>query len=468
MSSPVSSNRSLWADLRASIRGVPYDFTEGSLGRAILLLSVPMVLEMFMQAVFEVADIFFVGRLGADAVAAVGLAASLVILVFAVGIGLSMAAAAMVARRIGERDPEGAAAAAVQALAVSLVFSLPVAALGIGYAPELLRLMGATEHVVAAGTGYTAVLLGTNTTILFLFLINAIFRGAGDAALAMRALWLANVLNIVLDPLFIFGWGPFPELGVTGAAVATAVGRGIGVGYQCHALLRGRSRIRIRRHHLRPDPGVIRRLLRVSGTGILQYLIGTASWLGVIRIIATFGSAAVAGYTIAVRVIIFALLPSWGLGNAAATLVGQNLGAKKAERAARAVWITAFVNTAFLGLVALAIQFVATPLVMLFTTDPAVIPYGTACLRIVSYSYVFWAFGMVVVQAFNGAGDTDTPTWINLVCFWLIQIPLAYLLARPLEMGPNGVFAAIAIAQAILAVLGVLAFRQGRWKRKVI
>ncbi|QXD14993.1 MATE family efflux transporter [Rhodocaloribacter litoris] len=468
MSSSVSSNRSLWADLRASIRGVPYDFTEGSLGRAILLLSVPMVLEMFMQAVFEVADIFFVGRLGADAVAAVGLAASLVILVFAVGIGLSMAAAAMVARRIGERDPEGAAAAAVQALAVSLVFSLPVAALGIGYAPELLRLMGATEHVVAAGTGYTAVLLGTNTTILFLFLINAIFRGAGDAALAMRALWLANVLNIVLDPLFIFGWGPFPELGVTGAAVATAVGRGIGVGYQCHALLRGRSRIRIRRHHLRPDPGVIRRLLRVSGTGILQYLIGTASWLGVIRIIATFGSAAVAGYTIAVRVIIFALLPSWGLGNAAATLVGQNLGAKKPERAARAVWITAFVNTAFLGLVALAIQFVATPLVMLFTTDPAVIPYGTACLRIVSYSYVFWAFGMVVVQAFNGAGDTDTPTWINLVCFWLIQIPLAYLLARPLEMGPNGVFAAIAIAQAILAVLGVLAFRQGRWKRKVI
>lgn len=459
---------SLWYDLRAAIRGSRYDFTKGHLGRAIFLLSVPMVLEMFMQAVFEVADIFFVGRLGADAVAAVGLAASLVILVFAVGIGLSMAVTATVARRIGERDPDGAAVSTVQALVVCGLVSLPVTVVGILYAPDLLRLMGATEAVVATGSGYTAVLLGGNLTILLLFLINAVFRGAGDAALAMRALWLANVLNIALDPLLIFGLGPIPAMGVTGAAVATSVGRGIGVLYQVLVPLRGRSRVHLHTHHLRFDAGVMRRLLRVSWTGILQYLIGTASWLGIIRIMALFGSAAVAGYTIAVRVIIFVLLPSWGLGNAAATLVGQNLGAGQPERAARSVWITAFVNAAFLGLVTLLMQGLARPAIALFTPDDPVIAYGTECLVIVSLSYVFWAFGMVVVQAFNGAGDTVTPTWINLGCFWVLQIPLAYVLAMPFALGPAGVFIAIALAQSVLAAVGVLAFRRGTWQHRVV
>lgn len=465
---PVERPPSLWRDLRASMAGERYDFTAGGLGHAIFLLSVPMVLEMFMQAIFEVADIFFVGRLGADAVAAVGLSASLIILVFAVGIGLSMAAAAMVARRIGEGDEEGAAVAAVQALAVAFVIAVPVAVAGIVFAPDLLRLMGATEEVVAVGRGYCAWLFGGNLTILFLFLTNALFRGAGDAPLAMRALWIANLLNIALDPLFIFGWGAFPALGVTGAAIATTLGRGIGVSYQLVALLRGRSRIHLRPRHFRLDVPVMRRLLKVSGTGILQYLIGTASWMGIMRIVAVFGSGAMAGYTIAVRVIIFALLPSWGLGNAAATLVGQNLGARRPERAERSVWITGLVNMVFLGLAAVLLQFIAEPVVGLFSPEPEVVRYGASCLRIVSLSYVFWAYGMVVVQAFNGAGDTFTPSWINFLCFWLIQIPLAYALALPFGFGPNGIFIAIAVAQSTLAVVSVLVFRRGRWKRQVI
>ena len=356
----------------------------------------------------------------------------------------------------------------MQALAVCALVSVPVSLVGVFFAADLLRLMGASDAVVTAGTGYTAVLLGGNATILFLFLINAVFRGAGDAALAMRALWLANLLNIALDPLFIFGLGPFPEMGVTGAAVATTIGRGAGVLYQLGALGRGTSRVHLRACHLRFNPGVLRRLLKVSWTGILQYLIGTASWMGIIRIMAFFGSAAVAGYTIAVRVIIFALLPSWGLANAAATLVGQNLGARQPERAARSVWITAFVNMGFLGLMAVLIQFFAVEAIALFTPDAPVIAYGAECLVIVSYSYVFWAFGMVVVQAFNGAGDTVTPTWINLVCFWLLQIPLAYVLALPLDLGPKGVFIAIAVAQSILAAVGVAAFRRGRWQHRVV
>jgi len=460
--------RSLWHDLRASIRGSRYDFTKGSIGRAIFLLAIPMVLEMFMQSVFEVADIFFVGKLGADAVAAVGLSASLIILVFAIGIGLSMAATAMVARRIGEGDAEGAAISAVQSMGLCLIISIPVALIGVIYAPELLGLMGASEHVVEVGAGYCAVLFGGNLTILFLFLINAIFRGAGDAAAAMRALWLANILNILLDPLLIFGLGPIPAMGVTGAAVATSIGRGIGVLYQLYILLGGHSRVHLKRRLIRYDSEVMGRLLRISGTGVLQYLIGTASWMGIMRIIAEFGSAALAGYTIAVRVIVFALLPSWGMGNAAATLVGQNLGARQPDRAARSVWITSFVNMVFLGLVAVVIQFIAVPMIALFTSDPEVIPHGAECLRIVSYSYVFWAYGMVVVQAFNGAGDTLTPTWINLLCFWVLQIPLAYALAVPFGFGPRGVFAGIAVAQSALAIVGILAFRRGTWKWQVV
>jgi len=458
----------IWRDLREALAGSNQDFTEGSLGRAIFLLSVPMVLEMFMQAIFEVADIFFVGKLGPDAVAAVGLSASLVILVFAIGLGLGMAATAMVARRIGQKDPEGAALAASQAILACTAVSIPIGVAGIVFAADLLRLMGATPAVVEIGAGYCAVLFGSNLTILLLFLINAILRGAGDAALAMRALWIANVLNIALDPLLIFGLGTIPGLGVTGAALATAIGRGVGILYQLSVLFRAKSRIRLHADLFRVDLEVMARLFRVSGPGMLQYLIGTASWMGIIRIVAVFGSVALAGYTIAVRVIIFALLPSWGLGNAAATLVGQNLGAGKPDRAERSVWITGFANMVFLGLSAVLIWFFADPVIRVFTPDPDVVAVGAQCLRIVCLSYVFWAFGMVVIQAFNGAGDTVTPTWINLFCYWLFQIPLAYVLAFPLNLGTTGIFTAIAIAQSFTAVVGVLIFRRGRWKGRVV
>ena len=459
---------SFWAALRATFRGASLDYTTLSLGRAIALLAVPMVLEMLMQSVFGVADIFFVGKLGADAVAAVGLTESLLVLVLAVGMGLGMAATALVARRIGEKDAQGAGVAAAQALLAGAVVAVPIAVGGAAFAPELLALMGASPRVIATGAGYCAIIFGSNATILFLFLINAVFRGAGDAVLAMKALWLANLLNIALDPLLIFGWGPIPALGVTGAAVATAIGRGLGVAYQLSVLVRGTGRVPFGREQLRVDPGTLRRLLRISGPGMLQYLVGTASWLVVFRIIAAFGSNALAGYTIAIRVLIFALLPSWGMGSAAATLVGQNLGAGRPDRAERSVWITSFANMLFLGLVAVGLLLYAEPLIRLFTEAPAVIAIGADCLRIVSYTYVLFAFGMVIVQAFNGAGDTTTPTWINLVSHWLLQLPLAYALAHLAGMGASGIFTAIAVAQAALALISIAVFRRGTWKLKAI
>lgn len=457
-----------WADLKGAFLGVQHDYTNGPLGRAIFLLSVPMVLEMLMQAVFEVADVFFVSKLGADAVAAVGIGASLLILVFTIGIGLSMAATAVVARRIGEQDPEGGAVAAFQAFILTLAISIPVALLGIIYAPEMLMLMGASPEVVEIGTPYCAILFGTNITILLLFLLNAVFRGTGDAVLAMRVLWLANGLNIILDPILIFGLGPVPAMGVTGAAVATAIGRGTGVVLQLYLLTRGSGRIRWARRHMKLVPTVMKGLLKVSGPGMVQYMVGTASWLLLIRILAAFGSAALAGYTIAIRVFVFALLPSWGLGNAAATLVGQNLGAGKPDRAERSVWITSFTNVVFLGLFSLILLFQSEAIVRFFTPEPEVVFYGAMGLEIISYSYIFLAFGMVTVQAFNGAGDTTTPTWINLISYWIVQLPLAYALAHPYGMGPQGVFIAITVSQIVLAGIGVLWFRQGKWKLKQV
>lgn len=465
----ASSPRKGWRRaLREALRGTEQDFTSGSLGRAIILLAIPMVLEMLMQSVFELADIFFVSRLGADAVAAVGITASLLIFVFATGIGLSMATTAMVARRVGEKDPEAASATAFQAILVAVMVSIPLAVLGVSFAPELLRLMGATDVVVEHGTGYAVILFGSNLTVLLLFLINAIFRGAGDAVIAMRALALSNVLNIALDPILIFGLGPVPEMGITGAAVATAGSRAVGVLYQLTVLVRGTGRLRVGRRAMRLDGSIVRRMLRISAPGVLQYLIGSASWIVIIRLVAEFGSAAVAGYTIGVRVIIFALLPSWGMGNAAATLVGQNLGARQPGRSERAVWITAASNAAFLSLVGVGLVVFDREILHLFSTDPDVVAVGANLLTYVAYSYPAFALGTVLVQAFNGAGDTVTPTWINFFCNWLFQIPLAVVLSHPAGMGVEGIFLGIAIAQVAYAVVGIVFFRRGLWKLKVV
>lgn len=458
----------LWADVKASIRGVPQDYTSIPLGRAVLLLAIPMVLEMAMQSLFAVVDVYFVGKLGSNPVAILGLGDSLLALVFAVAMGLSMGTTAMVARRVGEGDSDSAAEAAAQAIGLGLVSALPFAALGILFPEELLRLMGATPELAAEGATFIAILIGGNATVMLLFLINAVFRGAGDPARSMRALWIANGINIALDPILIFGWGPIPAFGLEGAAIATTVARGLGIAYQLRQLSSGDGRVRVEARHWRPQPAIMGRLARVSGIGILQFLIGTASFLGLVRILAAFGDVALAGYTVAVRIIIFILLPAWGIGNAAATLVGQNLGAGNPARAERAVWITGLCNTVFLALVAIVFLILAEPLVGFFTAQREVAALAAECLRIVSYSYVFWGYGLITVLAFNGAGDTTTPTWINLFVYWVFQIPFAYALAQPLGFGPRGVFIAVAVSQALLAVVGVAAFRRGRWKGRSI
>ncbi len=451
-----------------AIRGTTEDYTEGGLNRAVLLLSVPMILEMAMESVFALTDVFFVARLGADAVAAVGLTESLLTVVYAVAMGLCMSTTAVVARRIGEKQPEEAARTAVQAVAVGLAVSVPFAGVGIVGARSLLDLMGAPTPVVAKGWGYAAWMLGGNASVVLLFLMNAVFRGAGDATVAMRSLWIGNAVNMVLDPCLIFGLGPFPELGVTGAAIATNIGRTVGVAYQVRALVAGRGRLRVHRRHLAFDREVMSDLVRLSLGGVGQFLIGTASWLGLVRILSRFGAGALAGYTIALRIIVVALLPSWGMSNAVATLVGQNLGAGKPDRAERSVWLVGLYNMAvLLGVMAFFLVW-AEPLIALFSSDAEVQRLGAQCLRVVSYGYAFYAWGMVLVQAFNGAGDTVTPTWINLGCYWLFRIPLALVLSQALGQGPIGVFLAITLAESLLAVVGLLVFRRGAWKRKAV
>ena len=458
----------LWSSIREAIRGSRQDFTTGNLNRAILLLAIPMILEMVLESLFAVVDVFWVGRLGADAVATVGLTESLLSLVFAIGLGLSLSTTAMVARRIGEKDPAGAAVAGVQAIVLGLGVSAIVGLPCLFYAPRLLRLMGASPEIIAIGSGYARIALGGSGAIMLLFLNNAIFRGAGDAAIAMRLLWVSNIINLFLDPCLIFGLGPFPKLGVTGAALATFTGRSIGVLYQFYRLLRGTERIRILRQQFRINLCVLLRLLRVSLTGILQFAIAHTSWIGLVRIVSVFGSAALAGYTIAIRIIIFIILPSWGLSNAAATLVGQNLGAKQPERAEASVWRTGFYNMLFLGAVGLFFVFFAEPVVRLFTRDPLVVPLAASCLRILSYGNVAYAYAMVMLQAFNGAGDTVTPTVVNFFCFWLLEIPLAYFLAITARMHSNGVFFSIVVAQASIAAVSIILFKRGRWKRQQI
>jgi putative MATE family efflux protein len=463
-----TDSQSFWSAIRESIRGSRQDYTVGPIGRSIILLAIPMVLEMCMESIFAVADIKWVSYLGADAMATVGLTESLLTLIYAIAIGLSIGATATVARRIGEHDPDGAARAAVQAVALGLIVAIVIALLGAPLAPKLLSLMGASPAVVNNGAWFTRIMLAGNATVVMLFMINAIFRGAGDAAIAMRVLWLANAINILLGPCFIFGLGPFPKLGVAGAAVATNIGRGTGAIYAFNRLVRKGGRFEIRRHHFRLEPAILRPLVRLSATGTLQVFIGMASWIGLVRTISSFGTDAVAGYVVGIRVVLFALLPSWGMSNAAATMVGQALGAKKPARAERAVWKAGYYNLIFLGSVGLVFVVFAGQIIGLFTSDPKVVPYGVDCLRIVAAGFLFYAYGMVLTQSFNGAGDTWTPTVINLFVFWLWELPLAYVLAIVFGFGPRGVFLAITIAFSTLAIVSALFFRRGRWKTRVV
>ena len=461
-------SQTLWRSLGEAIRGTHQDFTEGAISRAIFLLGIPMVLEMCMESLFAIVDVFWVTRLGATAIATVGLTESMLTLVFSVAIGLSMSATAMVARRIGEKDPRGAAVAAVQAIILGVVVAVAMGVPGAWFAPQLLHAMGAPADLIAVGHRYTAVVFGASVSVLLLFLNNAIFRGAGDASVAMRVLWLSNVINLALDPCFIFGLGPFPALGVTGAAVSTAIGRSCGVLYQFWILARGHSRIAILREDLRVVPRVVGALARVSVTGVLQFAVAHTSWIALVRFISAFGSAAVAGYTIGIRVFAFAILPSWGMSGAAATMVGQNLGARKPDRAERAVYLTAFYNALYMGAVAAVFIFVPGLLVHVFTTDASIGAFAVDCLRIIGYGNLAYAAVMVLLQAFNGAGDTVTPTLINIVGFWICEIPLAWTLAFRAHMGVRGVFTSIPVAEGLIAAIGAVVFLRGGWKRKRI
>jgi putative MATE family efflux protein len=467
---PQSSGgaRSLWSSVREALRGSHQDYTQGNLNRAILLLAIPMVMEMVLESLFAVTDVFWVGRLGANAVATVGITESMLALVMAIGFGIAMSATAMVARRIGEKDPEDAAIASVQAIILGLAISVAIGVPAGIFAPELLRLMGASPEIVADGSGYARIALGGCGAIVMLFLNNAIFRGAGDAAIAMRLLWVSNIINLVLDPCLIFGLGPFPRMGVTGAALATLTGRSVAVLYQFYRLLKGTERIHVLARHVRLNLRVMMRLLRVSLTGVLQCTIAHASWIGVVRIISLYGATAVAGYTVAIRIVIFFILPSWGLSNAAATLVGQNLGAKQPERAAKAVWRTGFYNMVFLGVLGIFFIVFATPVVKLFIHDPAVVPIAAAGLRTLSCGNLGYAYGMVMLQAFNGAGDTITPTIVYLFGFWVLEIPLAWWLAVSLRFREQGAFLSIVIAECSIAAASMVLFRRGRWARQKI
>ena len=467
--SPLNQKPERWFDLvKEAIFGSKKDFTAISLDRAIFLLAVPMVLEMAMEALFAIVDTYFVAHLGADATATVGITEGMLTMVYAIAVGMSMGATAVVARRTGEKDPDGASRAAVQSIFLGISVSVLIFAVCFPFAPKLLALMGASPGILHVGSTYSRIMLSGSGVIVMLFLINAIFRGAGDAAVAMRVLWLANFINLCLDPCLILGLGPFPRLGVTGAAVSTTTGRSIGILFQLYLLWRGNERIKILREHLRIDFKVMANILRLAGNGILQFMVATASWVVMVRMIQSFGSAATAGYTVAIRIIYFSILPSWGLGSAAATLVGQNLGAQQPDRAEQSVWRASFFNMIFLGALSLVFLVFAPQLIGIFSRDPAVISIGASCLRIISGCYVLFAYGMVIVQAFNGAGDTFTPTIINLVCYWVVQLPLAFLMSRRTELGPNGIFWAILITECLLAGVSIFVFRLGRWKKKVV
>ena len=455
-----------WATLREAVRGTQQDLTAIPIQRAVVLLAVPTVLEMSMESVLTVVDIFFVSRLGPGAVATVGLTESMLSPMYALAMGLSAAATALISRRAGEKDWEGAGVAAAHVILVALALSFALGVVGVIASPRLLALMGAEPDIVASGASYTALMLGGSVSILLLFVINAVFRSVGDAAVAMRSLWIANLVNMVLAPCFIFGLGPFPPMGVFGAALATTVGRATGVAYQLFRLSRAGGHLVVARRHFAFRPPVTREIVQLAVPATGQVLVETASWVSLMRIVSTYGSAALAGYTIAMRIAIFALLPSWGLAQAAATLVGQNLGAGAPDRARRTVRTIARYNVAFLGPVGLLFVLIPTALVSFFATDPAVVGYAVDCLRIVAVGFVVFAFGMVTVQAFNGAGDTTTPMLINVASFWLFKVPCALVLSKVVGLGPRGAFLAITAAYAVQSVAAGLMFRRGRWEKR--
>lgn len=458
----------LWRDIVESVSGTEQDFTKGSLGRAILLLSIPMVLEMMMESLFALFDTFFVAKLGSEALATIAYTESMMTIFYAVGVGFSMATTALVARRIGENNKKAASVVASQAIIIGVVFSAVFAIPGIFFPKELLRAMGASAATMESGYLFTSYMLSFNIVIMMLFIINAVFRSSGDAAISLRVLVIANLMNIVLDPCLIFGLGPFPELGIKGAAIATIIGRGTAVVFQFYILFRGKMRVRVHPSDFAIRLKTIYKLIKLSYGGIGQYLIATSSWVILVRILSEFGDDAVAGYQVALRILIFTLLPSWGLSNAAATMVGQNLGAKRPDRAEKSVWRTAFINVGFLMFFGLIFLYESEYFIRLFVEDDKVVNYGAQALRIISLGYLCYAFGMVMPQAFNGAGDTATPTWINFISFWLIQIPFAYLLSLKFGWQENGVFYAIIIGETILAALGIILFKRGKWKLKTV
>ncbi len=461
---PVSEKASIWQELKNAIRGTEEDYTRIGIRRAIFLLAVPMILELVMESTFAVVDIFFVGKLGPSAIATVGLTETYLFLLYSVGMGLAMAVTAIVARRIGEKNREDAARSAVQSILMAILVSLPFAFIGIFFARDLLRLMGADAWALEEGYKYTRWMLGGNAIIMLLFVINAIFRGAGDAAIAMRVLWIANGCNIILDPILIFGWGPVPAMGIEGAAIATNIGRGIGVVTQLWLLFKGGKHIRVFARQLKWEGGIMLQILRTSLGGIGQMVVGMTSWIFIMRILSDVGSEAVAGATIALRIMMFTLMPAWGLSNAAATLVGQNLGAGSPDRAESAVWKTGTYNMFFLIAVSIIYFLFYESLMGIFTDDVRVIAIGGEWLRILSMSYFVYGWWMVSVQAFNGAGDTRTPTYINLVFFWLIQIPLSWLLAIHFGWQASGVFWAVFISETSVGLFTLWLFTRGRWK----
>lgn len=458
----------LWKDLKEAISGTERDFTETKLGHAIFILAVPMVLEMIMESVFAVVDIFFVSKLGAGAVATVGITESVMTIVYAIGSGLSMATTAIVARRIGEKRKKEAGVVAFQAILVGVFVSLVIGLPGVIFAREFLLLMGGTQEMADEGALYPAIMFGSNAVVMLLFIINAVFRSSGDAAISMRVVWFANIVNLILDPLLIFGWGPFPELGLAGAAIATTIGRGLAVIYQFYLLFKGNYRIKLYWTSIKIKVSVMLELLQISGGGILQNLIATSSWIFLVRIIAVSGPDALAGYTIAIRILLFALLPAWGLSNAASTLVGQNLGAKYPDRAEKSVWITGYLNMAFMGVIGAVLVLFPDFFIQLFIHEPAVVDFGTHVLRIVGLGFPFYAMGMALIQGFNGSGDTFTPTKINLLCFWVIEIPLAYFLAILLGLGLTGASIAIVTAESLVALIALVLFKKGKWKLREV